>query len=92
MDRIGNLLVARTPLKKRTIKKGQLSLLPPDFSLLKTEHCPKCTAKLYWMRLNQGIRCKKKGCGFGLSLGAFNDIVSGKRLNDYKEQRRIDLR
>ena len=34
------------------------SLFEPDFSLLKIEHCPICTKKLYWNRDKTILRCK----------------------------------
>lgn len=101
MDRIGDILVARTPLKKRkkTPKDVQPSLRfsfgsDLQYGYIANGFCPKigCPRKLYWNRAQTIIRCKSKLHSFVLTKKAYEDIVSGKRLNDYKEQRRIDLR
>lgn len=36
------------------------SLFAPDFSLLKIEHCPICTKKLYWNLNRTILRCKSR--------------------------------
>ncbi len=36
------------------------SLFEPDFKLLKIEHCPICTRKLYWNISRTILRCKSK--------------------------------
>jgi hypothetical protein len=59
---------------------------------LKENKCPVDGRRVYWKRDNSLIYCKKKDCTFRLPKNTYEDIVSGKRLNDYKEQRKVDLR
>jgi len=46
-------------LERFTIYRPK-SLFAPDFKLLKIEHCPICTKKLYWNRERTILRCKSK--------------------------------
>lgn len=47
--------------------------------------CPICYKKLYWNRARTIIRCKSKLHSFVLPRKTYDDIVSGKRLADYKQ-------
>lgn len=46
--------------------------------------CPVCVRKLYWNRARTIIRCKSKLHSFVLPKKTYDDIVSGKRLQEYK--------
>lgn len=50
--------------------------------------CPKCYKKLYWNRPRTIIRCKSKLHSFVLTAKAYEEIVSGKRLEAYKQHRK----
>ena len=65
--------------------KGQEALFKPDFSLLNRQLCPKCLRKLYLTRNAKLFYCRRKLCGFAIPSTTYNEIISGKRLQDYKD-------
>lgn len=73
-------------IKKVKRPKGQESLFPIDFHYVINDICPKSLTKLYWNLKKTAIMCRKKGCNFFLPAKSYYDIISGKRLEQWKEQ------
>lgn len=86
MDSIKNLLPKIQRVKKvKPDVQPALFMNPPQWNLLKVNECPFCAACLYWNRPRTIIRCKSKLHKFVLTAKSYEEIVSGKRLQDYKD-------
>lgn len=77
-----------TKPKKHT-KRMQAVLLPAletiVWDALKHDECPVCGRRAYWNREKTLIYCKSKEHKFALPRQKYNDIISGKTLEDYKQ-------
>lgn len=58
-----------------------------DWHYVKNDICPKqgCQLKLYWNIKHTIIRCRSKLHSFVLTAKAYDEIVSGKRLESWKQ-------
>ena len=87
MKPLSSLLPKIQRVKKVKDRQPTLYPLPFDWELLKFPKCPhpSCMKALYWNKSLTIIRCKSKLHKFVLTKKSYEEIVSGKRLQDYKD-------
>lgn len=94
MQKISNLLPKIQRVKK--VKDRQPALFETklwwDWRLVNKNQCPKCALSLYWNRPRTIIRCKSRLHSFVLTAKAYQEIVSGKRLEEWKENDKMNRR